>query len=804
MKMRVMLRTRWLAMVLAAGLAAAFLVTVSTAPAEAADARAFRPGQIVSDANFYNSTSMTASDVQAFLNTKGSACRTNCLKTYAMSTVAKSAESGLCTGYTGGLWQTAAQIIDGVARSCGISHKVLLVLLEKEQSLVTKDNPESWRYRAAMGQGCPDTAPCDAAFYGLFNQVYGAARQFKIYQKYANTYWYRAGMTNSILYSPDESCGRKSVYIENQATAALYIYTPYTPNDAALRAQWGTGDGCSTYGNRNFYMYWSTWFGDPLVAGAEADIAAVRAANPALGAPTTGVECAQPGGGCRQLFEAAAILWLPNYGAKKVDGGIWGLYQQTGQAAGYLGYPVDTATWTTTGQGGGWIQNFELGAIYWSEPGGGRIVSSSIFAEYRSWGGPTGDLGWALGDQTCGLVGGGCKQTFQTGEIFWSPGGGAWAVRGGVKETFDGMGGIAGTLGYPVGPEQRRTGNGEGWVQGFAGGAIYWRSGTGIHMYGGIREEYGRANYNDGRLGWPTSVQTCTSAGCRQDFQFGTILWTGGAGSYVVDGVFATAYQAAGMERSVLGYPTSAAFTRTGNGEGRVQAFQNGAIYSKPDRGTFLMWGGIREEYARQNYNWGALGWPTSAQDCTLANGGCKQSFEGGDIYWSPRTGMVQVTGVLKTSYDSRGAQGGVLGYPSAAAAARSGNGTGTVQAFEAGALYVQGDRVSMLSGAIRDEYARQGYSWGTLGWPLGDASCGLAGGGCAQEFQNGWITWSPAAGAHRIDGGLWETWKTLGAEAGALGYPTSAAYVRAGGGWSQDFQNGRLGWTGARGGFLE
>jgi hypothetical protein len=43
----------------------------------------------------------------------------------------------------------------------------------------------------------------------------------------------------------------------------LYDYTPYTPNAAALNNLYGTGDACSSYGNRNFWRYYSDWFGNP-------------------------------------------------------------------------------------------------------------------------------------------------------------------------------------------------------------------------------------------------------------------------------------------------------------------------------------------------------------------------------------------------------------------------------------------------------------------------------------------------------------------------------------------------------------
>ncbi len=57
-----------------------------------------------------------------------------------------------------------------------------------------------------------------------------------------------------------------NVNIVNLATAALYDYTPYQPNAAALAAGYGTGDSCSSYGNRNFYLYFNDWFGTTIVA----------------------------------------------------------------------------------------------------------------------------------------------------------------------------------------------------------------------------------------------------------------------------------------------------------------------------------------------------------------------------------------------------------------------------------------------------------------------------------------------------------------------------------------------------------
>ncbi len=76
---------------------------------------------------------------------------------------------------------TAAQIIVAAGKACGISPKVLMVMLQKEQGLITATSPGDQSYNAALGQACSDTAPCDPAYAGFVNQVYGGARQLRMY-----------------------------------------------------------------------------------------------------------------------------------------------------------------------------------------------------------------------------------------------------------------------------------------------------------------------------------------------------------------------------------------------------------------------------------------------------------------------------------------------------------------------------------------------------------------------------------------------------------------------------------------------
>lgn len=236
------------------------------APARALSGSKFHAGNIISDEVFFAGGAMNASDVQSFLNSRVVSCvganGWPCLKDYRAPTSSQPADA-YCAAYTGGANDSAAEIIAKVGLACSINPQVLIVLLQKEQGLVTSTSPTSTMYRSATGYGCPDTAACDTEYYGFFNQVYNAAHQFQRYAKTSSSWNYRPGRWNTIQWHPNPACGSSQVWIENQATANLYIYTPYRPNAAALANLYGTGDACSAYGNRNFWRFFNDWFGNP-------------------------------------------------------------------------------------------------------------------------------------------------------------------------------------------------------------------------------------------------------------------------------------------------------------------------------------------------------------------------------------------------------------------------------------------------------------------------------------------------------------------------------------------------------------
>ena len=244
---------------------------------QALDGSKFDPGLIISDSVFFDFGSMTVDEIQRFLESQVPECKSGsngmpCLRNYKTDTPEKTADPGKCAYMPAQTNISAAQIIYNVARACGINPRVLLVTLQKEQGLVQSTIPSPYMYRAAMGYGCPDNDPaiCGKVWVGLFNQLYKAAGQFQWYGDPNGSFTYlRPGREVSIAYNEvaSKNCGRKTFTLKSQATANLYYYTPYTPNQAALDNLRGVGDRCSAYGNRNFWRFYWDWFGSPIGGG---------------------------------------------------------------------------------------------------------------------------------------------------------------------------------------------------------------------------------------------------------------------------------------------------------------------------------------------------------------------------------------------------------------------------------------------------------------------------------------------------------------------------------------------------------
>lgn len=265
--------------------------TVSTALGggivKAAPVVGFDPENIISDALFYDGGAMTSAEIQAFLDAKIGTCSNGkCLNVLTAGISSRDAVYSqttgdlICSAIQGGTMRVS-ELIFRVQTACGISAKTILVVLQKEQGLTTSKAPSEWNLTAAMGASCPDNAPCDPAFSGIGPQILKGTQQLKTYK--AAAFGKQPG-SHYIAYSPSSSCGGTTLNIRNYATAALYNYTPYQPNAAALAAGQGLGDSCSSYGNRNFFIYYTQWFGSTQfgatgVYNVGADIYFVNAGN---------------------------------------------------------------------------------------------------------------------------------------------------------------------------------------------------------------------------------------------------------------------------------------------------------------------------------------------------------------------------------------------------------------------------------------------------------------------------------------------------------------------------------------------
>lgn len=274
----------------------------NTFPSHAITASDWKAGNIIDDQTFSDGNGMSVQQIQNFLNNKVPVCDTYGTKTSELGGGTR-AQYGAAKGnpapftclkdfyevpkttpgpevpannYGGKAIPSgaisAAQIIANAAQKYNINPKVLLVKVATESAgpLTSDDWPFLRQYTYAMGSHCPDSGPngsanCDVNYSGFSMQMDSAASLMRWYLDSMTQPWWsykKPYQTNSILWNVEPSgCGAGNVYIGTKATAALYTYTPYQPNQAALNNMYGQGDSCSAYGNRNFWRVFNDWFG---------------------------------------------------------------------------------------------------------------------------------------------------------------------------------------------------------------------------------------------------------------------------------------------------------------------------------------------------------------------------------------------------------------------------------------------------------------------------------------------------------------------------------------------------------------
>ncbi len=195
---------------------------------QAAMAADFDKNYILTDTDLENADAMSVNRIQRFLEAKNSG-----LATYS-------------TSDPNGDQKSAAQILYDAGQFWTINPQYLLVRMQIEQSLTTATNPTQaqldWATGYAVCDSCSKTDPRVAQYRGFFNQVNWGAR--KIRTSYLtdleNNGMTFTGWGPGITKTTGDGYQVTPV---NDATAALYTYTPYVYN-----------------ANYNIWSFWNQWF----------------------------------------------------------------------------------------------------------------------------------------------------------------------------------------------------------------------------------------------------------------------------------------------------------------------------------------------------------------------------------------------------------------------------------------------------------------------------------------------------------------------------------------------------------------
>lgn len=214
--------------------------------------------------------------------------------------------------------------------------------------------------------------------------------------------------------------------------------------------------------------------------------------------------------------------------------------------------------------------------VYWPAP---YEVCGAIRDKYNELGGPNSFLLFPTSNELTNPDGHGKRSVFQNGPIYWSAGSGAHPVVNHFFAAWQRNGWEAGSLGYPTSDEIVNHDN-IGRRQHFQGGTIYWRLNEAYYVTGAIHDKWDASGAEGGWLGYPTSdeIKLPDGQGRMNRFEHGVIYWSPDTGAHAVTGAVLDQWSRAGFEASSYGYPTADPVTHPGGIQ--EQQFQRDRIYS--------------------------------------------------------------------------------------------------------------------------------------------------------------------------------------------------------------------------------
>ncbi|WP_236684315.1 LGFP repeat-containing protein [Corynebacterium epidermidicanis] len=215
---------------------------------------------------------------------------------------------------------------------------------------------------------------------------------------------------------------------------------------------------------------------------------------------------------------------------------------------------------------------------------------------------------------------------------------------------------------------------------------------------------------------------------------------------------------------------------------------------------SFQVCGAIRAKYESMAVTWAGqtpvsfLGLPKSNELTNPDGVGKRTEFDNGFIYWHPDTGAWSVTTHNSIVWARNGWELGRLGYPTSDEIG-TGDGVGRKQYFQRGRIYGSLSGVVSIEGKILEKWVETGEEKGPLGYPATDEEGTPDGVGRYNRFALGMIYWHPSYGAHYLLGEILATWSIGGFERGQYGYPLQDPRCPEDGvsRCSQLFQNGIL-----------
>ncbi|HAU66513.1 TPA: hypothetical protein DCW61_04145 [Candidatus Uhrbacteria bacterium] len=200
--------------------------------AQAIERFAVDPEYLISDTEMLDVSSMSVDNIEDFLM-RGS------LASYRATD-------------KNGIEQRAAKIIWDVAQEFELSPRFLLVLLQREQSLVEDPEPTQnqldWAMGYAVCDSCSKSDPIIQKYKGFGNQLYYAGQRIR--ESYLSDLESRGYTQTGIGPGIESIIDGATIIPVNNATASLYTYTPHL------------------HGNENFARIWNRWFNYDYLSGS--------------------------------------------------------------------------------------------------------------------------------------------------------------------------------------------------------------------------------------------------------------------------------------------------------------------------------------------------------------------------------------------------------------------------------------------------------------------------------------------------------------------------------------------------------